>query len=120
MASTKMITLPERYEPGFLASMDRRTDLYRTLLANYEEIVEDSGGEVALAHTMRALIERFVFLEAMLQRLETQIVLEPKKTGTLVNRWIQGVNTLQGLAGRIGIERRLKKTLTLKTYLEAQ
>jgi hypothetical protein len=114
--STKLTSLPERYEPGFLASLDRRTDLYKTLSTNYEEVVANLGGKNDLTHIMLSLIERFVFMEAVLQHLENLIVTNPKKT-ILVNRWIQGVNSLQGLACRIGLEKRINNNPTLKAYL---
>jgi hypothetical protein len=117
--STKLTELPDKFSPGFLAEMDRRTDIFKTLHSNYQEIVQDAGGQPNLAHIMISLIERFVFLEAICQHLEKQIVENPKKT-VLVNRWIQAVNSLQGLACRIGLERRVSDTPVLKAYLAAE
>ena len=69
--------LPERYTPGFLQQMDRRTDLFKRLQANFSEIVEDVGGYDALSHAQLALIERFVFLETFIRNMEFNIAVDP-------------------------------------------
>ncbi len=87
-------TLPQKYEPGFLRDMDRRTDIAKRLYAAYDAIVDDVGGTEELSHAKLALIERFVFLEAVIQTWETRIATNPKGTAKLLSRWIQAVNSL--------------------------
>ena len=98
-------TLPAKFEPGFPRDFDRRTEIYQRLNTTYETIVDDAGGADQLSHTRLALVERFVFLEATLQTWEREIATDPKAAEHLVSRWIQAVNSLQGLAKAIGLER---------------
>lgn len=115
-AAHKAKTLPEKFEVGFLAAMDGREKTVKILYKNRSEIVADVGGESELSHVQNALIERFVWLEAILQTLEHDIA-----TGVLpkseLGKWIQGVNSLTGLAKVLGIERRTEP-LNLQTYIE--
>ena len=78
------------------------------------------GGVDSLSHTQVALAERFVFLEYILRKLETQIALSPKKSAGMLSRWIQGLNSLTGLAKTIGLERRARKVESLETYVKGK
>jgi len=114
----KRTKLPAKYEPGFLGELDQRSLVYRELKNAYDEIVSDAGGEDDLTHTQLSLIERFVFLEAVLRTWENAIAVNPKANDHLVGKWTQGVNALQGLAKVIGLKRHMKKTASLKSYLK--
>jgi hypothetical protein len=110
--------LPEKYEPGFLRKLDKDSEISRRLHKAFHAIVEDVSGDEPLSHIQFALIERFVFLEAMMQSWEAEIANNPSSHEKLLSRWIQALNTLQGLAGRIGIEVVPKKHgMTLQAYL---
>jgi hypothetical protein len=63
--SHKPQILPQRFVKGFLANIDRRTDLARTLRKNYDQIVKDLGGKAEVGFIRNALIERFVWLDAI-------------------------------------------------------
>jgi hypothetical protein len=114
----KTTSLPEKFEPGFLAKLDGRTEISRLLHSNYLAIVADLGGESELSHIKLALVERFVFLEAVLCGIESQLAVARaakakndveaarKVEVELIGRWIQAVNSLTGLAKTLGIERR--------------
>jgi hypothetical protein len=113
----KLKQLPEKYKAGFLREMDLRTELATRLRANYEEIIDDLGGGNAQTHVKLAMIERFVFLESVVQSLEAQIANNPKEADGLMGRWVQSVNALTGLAKVVGLERRLRKATDLRAYL---
>lgn len=113
----KPTKLPARYEAGFLEELDQRSLVYRRLREAYDDIVSDCGGEENLTRTHLALIERFVFMEALMRTWENNIAANPKESEHLVGRWIQAANGLQGLAKVIGLKRQIKKA-SLKTYLE--
>lgn len=108
--------LPERYEVGFLKGLDRRTDLYRRVSESYESILEDLGGEKSISRVRLALVERFVFLEAVLRESEREIAANPKLHDDKLNRWIQALNSLSGIAKTIGLERKAK-SVSLKAYV---
>ncbi|MBA4411588.1 MAG: hypothetical protein C0397_19495 [Odoribacter sp.] len=108
---------PKRYEQNFLARLDGRTENYKTLVSAYNNVMSDLGGEDNLSHVQHSLVERFVFLEFVMKHLEKRIVQNPKKREVILSRWIQGLNSLSGLARTIGLERRAKKIQSLQTYV---
>jgi hypothetical protein len=109
-------TLPTKFYRGCIKSLDQRTELAKRLNQAFQNIVLDLGGFDALSHTRLALIERFVFLEHTLQKIECRIGKRPKQSEELLGRWIQGLNSLQGLAKTIGLQRK-QKTLDVKSYV---
>jgi hypothetical protein len=115
----KLKSLPAKYKAGFLREMDLRTELAQRLNDAYTEIIDDLGGGNALTHVKSAMVERFVFLESVVQGLEAQIANKPQEADALMGRWVQSVNALIGLAKTVGLERRLRKATDLRAYIEA-
>ncbi|MCC6127288.1 MAG: hypothetical protein IT426_20185 [Pirellulales bacterium] len=115
--STKLTTLPDRYYPGFMKNMDGRTIIATELNEAFTEAIDDYGGYEELSHVQRALIERFCFLEFQIRQWEVEIVTEPKKKHML-SRWVQAVNSLQGIAIKLGLTKVEKKAKDLTTYLK--
>lgn len=105
-ASHKEQAVPAKFSPGFLSSLDGRTDLAKTLRANYEQIVADVGGAPDVGHVKKALIERFCWLEAILQTIEHELATGAVNKTEAIGRWIQAVNSLSGLAKVLGVERK--------------
>lgn len=99
--------LPQKFRIGFLSDLDKRSSVFKVLKDRFEVVVQDLGGEQELGHLKRALVERFVWLEACLQDQEIQMASGelPKES---ISRWIQGVNALTGLAKTLGLERSIK------------
>jgi hypothetical protein len=111
----KPTELPAKFKVGFLSTLDRRTDLAKALRTNRDQIVSDLGGLDEIGHVKNALIERFVWLEAILQSLEQEMASgQIDKLGV----WIQAVNSLSGLAKTLGIERK-ERTTDLRAYVAA-
>jgi len=104
--NTKPQDLPAKFKAGFLSALDQRTDLAKTLRRNFREILNDIGGADDVAHVKRALIERFVWLEAILQTIEHQMAVGEIDKAEALGRWIQAVNSLVGLAKSLGLDRR--------------
>lgn len=121
MRTKKTNTLPTRYEKGFLSRLDGRTEIARELRAAFDEIVADQGGVDGLSHVRRSLVERFCWLEAVLRSLELRIAEADKaETAELLSRWIQGLNSLTGLARTLGLERRARKVDDLRSYVASK
>lgn len=116
----RLTELPARFEPGFLRALDHRTSLAQRLHTAYDNIVSDLGGMDGLSHAQLALIERFVFLECQMQHWEALIAAEPKKSTELLSRWIQALNSLNGLAKTIGLKRKLRDARTLDAYVKSR
>lgn len=104
-ASHRPQDVPASYEPGFLARLDQRTEIARLLRERFDAISADLGGD--LSGIKASLLERFVFLEATLGKLEAQIATaaDAATTAAITARWIQGVNALLGVAKTLGIDR---------------
>ena len=111
----KPLEVPAKFRVGFLAELDKRSNIFKALAVRHRTIVQDLGGAGELSHVKLALIERFCWLEACLQDQEVAMAsgASPKES---IGRWIQGVNALVGLAKTLGLERQLKAT-DLRTYL---
>jgi predicted RNA-binding protein Jag len=114
---TRSQPLPKRFERGCLKKLDQRTELAKRLNAVFQTIIDDLGGLDTLSHTRVALVERFVWLEHTLQLIEQRIATQPKRSEELLSKWIQGLNSLQGLAKTIGLKRE-RKTIDLERYKE--
>lgn len=115
----KRITSLTKYRPGFLENIDARTHLYELLHTAHNEVLNDCGGKEQLSHVKLCLIERFVFLEHTLRRIEREIAVKDIiKSTEQLSRWIQALNSIIGLAKTIGLERRGKKVVNLKTYIK--
>ena len=110
---------PAKFKAGFLSELDGRTDLARALRANYQEIVDDVGGSAEVGHVKGALIERFCWLEAILQDIEQGMACGELSKTDAIGRWIQAVNSMSGLAKVLGIERK-QKVVDLASYVEAK
>lgn len=106
--NTSHKALPVKFKAGFLEAMDGRTDLAKALRANYAEVVEDVGGRAEVGRVKSALIERFCWLEAILQTLEAEMATGQIDKSEALGKWIQAVNSLSGLAKVLGIERKAR------------
>jgi len=112
--------VPGQYQQHFLARMDARYGLVKELKNAYEELTNDLGGLDALSHIKRTLAERFVWLSAILRGLEARISEgDATESADLLGRWIQGLNSLTGLAKTLGIERTARKA-DLQRYIEGK
>ena len=111
--------VPKKYQANFLAKMDKRTEVYQVLNNSFQEIMSDLGGKDNLSHVQVSLCERFCFLEFVLMSIEKQITeCKRKQAQALIGRWVQGINSLSGLAKIIGLERRAKKVESLQSYVQ--
>lgn len=116
--SGKPQALPTAYAPGFLKQLDQRTELCRALRERFDSVAVDLGGAGELSGIKSSLLERFVFLEATLVRLEADMAEadDAKVASEIMARWIQACNALLGFAKTLGIERRAKR-VDLRTYI---
>jgi hypothetical protein len=105
--SHKPQDVPATFKPGFLSTLDGRTEVAKALRQNFDEIVSDIGGLDGVGHVKRALIERFVWLEAILQTIEHELVHGQINKAEALGRWVQAVNSLSGLAKVLGVEKKL-------------
>jgi len=103
----KPAALPAKFQAGFLATMDNRAGLTKALRRTYQEVLSDVGGADDVSRIKQSLIERFCWLEAVLQSIENGLARGDDKVEAL-GRWVQACNSLSGLARVLGIERKAK------------
>ncbi|MDZ4685757.1 MAG: hypothetical protein SH850_11880 [Planctomycetaceae bacterium] len=113
--ASKPQAVPKTFHAGFLVQLDGRTEIAKALRANFDEIVRDMGGEADLSHVKRSLVERFVWLEAILQGIEHDLATGKVDRTAAIGSWIQAVNSLSGLSKVIGTERKA----SAKPWLDA-
>ncbi len=65
-----------------------------------------------------SLLERFLWLESVLQKIESDMAksTDGKSVSGMLGPWIQGCNSLLGIAKTLGIERQMK-AIDLKSYI---
>ncbi len=114
--SHKPTTLPKKFQPGFLSTLDGRTDLARALKSNRDAIVSDLGGPEEMSHIKFGLVERVVWLQAVLETLEHDMATGTVDRDKALGQWIQAGNSWLGFCRTLGIERK-QRTIDLKTYL---
>jgi len=112
----KRSELPTKYQYGFLSELDQRSVLARELHQRLNALMDDLGGASALSYQQRALCERAVFLELWLQREEAALA-RGEDDQFNVSKWTQAANALQGIFGKLGLERRARDANDLNSYL---
>ncbi|WP_323847023.1 hypothetical protein [Microbulbifer magnicolonia] len=105
---------PARYQPDWLASLDKRTAIAQTLANRHQQLCDDLGGLDQLSYQQKALIDRALFLEFHLQQEEAKLA-----TGAEFDsgKWVQACNALNGLFSKLGLQRQAKVVPALETYI---
>lgn len=93
----KTSNLPAKYERGFLARMDARTELAQRLQSTFVNLIDDCGGPAGMTAGKMMLVERLCFLQEFLRQIEQDIASDPVGKPELLGRWTQGVNAMQGI-----------------------
>jgi hypothetical protein len=106
----KNSTIPAKFQVNFITALDQRTDIAKALRRSYEYIIADLGGAEQVGHVKNALIQRFCWLEKILEDLETGMATGALSKSDVIAKWIQAVNSLSGLAKVLGIERSKAKS----------
>lgn len=112
--STKATKVPEKYDPRFLQTMDRRLRLPRILRQSKDALLADLGGEVSFQENV--LVDRIVHLMGLVTEKEMALANGEKLD---VSEYLNCINCLSGLLTKVGLKRRAK-TLSLKDYLNAK
>ncbi len=116
--NTKPMSMPDKFHPGFLQELDKRSVIYQGIRKSYNQLVDDLGGENNLSHARIVLIERFCFGECLAQNLEACILAKPQER--LVARWLSVSKALSSLAVRIGLQREARSVLNVADYVKSK
>lgn len=109
-----LASIPEKYEPDFMARLDRRTVLGRSVANRYHAVIEDLGGEDNLSTLRRSLVRRFTWFEVMLEGMECRMASGEEVD---VGAWTQLTNSWLGIARMLGLERQARRGRTLHEHL---
>lgn len=110
--------IPIKFERGWLSLLDGRTNLAQNLRLRYDEVCTDLGGTDSLSYFQRSLIERSLWLEYWLSKQERELAAGNVEFD--VGKWVQAVNSLQGVYSRLGLTRKAKPVQSLESYLHAK
>lgn len=113
----KQTEVPKQNTAGWLDSLDGRYGLARELRQRFSEVCSDLGGEAELSYMQRSLVERALWLEYWLTRQERELMQGAQFD---VGKWVQAANSLQGIYGRLGLERQTRQTQSLGDYIQSQ
>lgn len=113
--STKLLTtLPDDYSADWLTKLDKRTKVARAVVARIKELESDAGGAESLSTVRRSLIRHAAWLDAIVESHELRLAAgQEVDTGA----YTQSLNSLLGLYRLIGLERRARKTESLRDVM---
>ena len=109
--SSKPLSMPDKFCPGFLQTLDKRSIVFQGVRKSFLQTCDDLGGKDSLSHAKLVLVERFCFGEYLIQNLEVAILAKP--TDELVTKWISVTKALSALAVRIGLQREARSVLNV-------
>jgi hypothetical protein len=109
-----LATIPDKYEPGFVERLDRRTNIAKAILGRIEGIESDLGGANDLSHARRSLVRRVVWLEAIIEHSEQRLA---AGVGIDLGGHTQAINSLLGLYRLLGLDRRARPVRTLREVM---
>lgn len=112
---SKQSTVPDRFAPRWLDSLDGRTAVAQDLRARYEEMTNDLGGAANLSYAQRSLVERALHLEFWLRNQEVELA---SGKDFDVSRWVQAANSLQGVFAKLGLERKAREVPDLQAFIQ--
>lgn len=106
-----------RFSEDFLEAMDGRGVIVRTLRQRLGQLTADLGGLAQLSYQERSLCRRIVHLERMIEKRELVLA----RGGTVdENVYLTSLNTLSGLFGKIGFQRRPKMIQDLAKQIQLE
>lgn len=114
---TQLKSPPERFTRGWLDRLDGRYTAAQELKERFAAYTADLGGVEGLSYAQRSLVERFLWLEYWLAHQEKALAVGGDFDA---GKWVQGMNSLMGLAKTLGLERRARDVPDLAEFIAAQ
>ena len=103
---TKAKTVPSKFSPAWMESLDGRTAIAQELRGRYATVCSDLGGEDALSYQEKSLVTRALWLEYHLQQQEELLA---TGEGFDSGKWVQACNALNGIFSKLGLKRAAKE-----------
>lgn len=112
---TRLRAVTRQYYDGWLEDLDGRTNIAQDMRHRYQALTDDLGGDLSLSYQQRSLVKRALWLEFWLQFQENQLA----HNGDMdIGKWVQAVNSLQGILAKLGLHRQAKDLPDFATYLK--
>ena len=109
---TKDVAIPKTFTPRFWTDIDGRYGIAKEIRHRYETLREDTGSD---SYQRELLCQRAVFMSVQLETMEC----EAAEGGRYdVGVYTQMTNALLGLLRTLGLDRKMKDTGDLQSYLE--
>ncbi|MDN4501379.1 hypothetical protein QX776_03160 [Alteromonadaceae bacterium BrNp21-10] len=105
----------ETYSANWMQSLDGRTAIAQELRQRHIALTDDLGGLEQLSYQQKALVERALWLEYHLQQEELKLANGQEFDS---GKWTQACNALQGIFGKLGLNRVAKTIPALKEYVK--
>lgn len=115
---TRLMSPPAKYQENFINRMDERTEVYHNLDKAYQKTVSDLGGVDNLSRIELSLIERFIYIEMLLRKLEVEG--QNGDEEKFLERYIKLSNSLNSVSAKLGVSKRSISDSKLKDYLQEQ
>jgi len=116
MAKQKATNIPEKFEPGFIQTLDGRTSIAQEMRGRFRAMTDDLGGASQLSYAQRSLVERCLWLECWISIQEAALA-RGDDASFDVGRYTQASNSLQGIYSKLGLKR-VAREVTMGDYLK--
>jgi hypothetical protein len=114
--SRRLLTvLPDHYRADFVKRLDKRSKVARAVLGRIAQLEQDAGGAESLSTVRRSLIRHAAWLDAVVESHELRLA-EGQKVD--MGQYTQALNSLIGLYRLLGLERKARKTQTLREVMQ--
>ncbi len=113
----KTIEPQQDYSPNWLSKLDKRTAISVELRNRHVQLCNDLGGLSGLSYQQKSLIDRALFLEFHLEQQEQQLISDGEFDS---GKWVQAVNSLQGIYSKLGLNRVAKEPLSISQFMAAK
>ena len=112
-----LTTLPDHYRAEGFKRLDKRGRVARAVLARVGELEADAGGADSLSAARRSLIRHAVWLDALVESHELRLA-EGQRIDS--GAYTQALNSLIGLYRLLGLERKARKTESLRDVMRGE
>lgn len=109
-----LTTLPDHYRADWVRRLDKRSKVARAVFGRIAQLEEDAGGAEALSTVRRSLIRHAAWLDAVVETHELRLAGGQKID---MGQYTQALNSLLGLYRLLGLERKARKTASLRDVM---
>ena len=106
--------LPARFVPKFLDDADGRPHVIRVLRNRLQQLKDDAGVD---SFQKDLLAQRAIFIAAKLETMEVEAM---TKNHIDFGSYVQATNCLIGLLKSLGLQRKAKEVMNLKSYIKSK